>query len=75
LLEAAVWGLRRNGAQSLPAGGKPMKPSICNTNAWFPLAIGIGAAMGSATGDMGLWLSLGAGAGLAFGSGWRGRRR
>jgi hypothetical protein len=52
-----------------------MKSPTCNTNPWFPLAIGIGAAMGSATGDMGLWLGLGAGVGLAFGSGWRRRGR
>jgi hypothetical protein len=54
---------------------KSMKSPTCNTNPWFPLAIGIGAAMGSATGDMGLWLGLGAGVGLAFGSRWRRRRR
>ena len=52
-----------------------MKPPSCNTSARFPLAIGIGAATGSATGDMGPWLGLGAGIGLAFGSGWRRRRR
>ena len=43
------------------------KARLCGkANAWLPVGIGIGAAMGSATGAMGTWLAWGAGIGLVL---------
>lgn len=48
-------------------GWKALKVRWCRSNnAWLPAGVGIGAAMGSATGEMGIWVALGVAIGMAL---------
>jgi hypothetical protein len=61
---AVLYGLADNRRGQTGAG--VMKMQACRRGVWLPVGVGIGAAMGAATGDMGTWVALGAGIGAAL---------
>jgi len=63
---------RRNEGSDHMSG---LKARWCgSSHAWLPVGVGIGAAMGSATGEMGVWVALGAAIGMALSIAQRRRR-